>query len=390
MLNCHSNRLSSLDVSGLTKLTQLYCNHNKLPFSSLAKGLNIGTYTYKPQDSIFIARSVAGNITIDYSAEALINGQATNFVFYKNNEQVAANNTGLYTTTGVGDYYCKMTNSLFSGLTLTTARISILQGLTVSPSAINMRTASDTAIFTITSNTDWNVVSSEAWLTVSVASGSNNGNVTLTAIANPSNTARTATVTISGAGVAPQTVTVTQVGPALVLLVSSSTLNVNSNNSTATFTITSNTNWNVVSSEAWLTVSAASGSNNDIITLTATENPGITARTATVTISGTGVVSQTITVTQAANNATAVGELSYSGSCVYPNPVKDMINVRLATKDLPATICIFNMEGALLKLIKANTTITHIDMENYKAGTYVIKIIMPTQIMTKKILKLQE
>jgi Leucine-rich repeat (LRR) protein len=298
--NCESNQITDLNVSGLTSLQYLYCNHNKLPFSSLGKGLDVKVYAYNPQDSIFIARSVAGNITIDYSAEALINSQTTNFVFYKNNEQVEANNTGLYTTTGVGDYYCKMTNSLFSGLTLTTARISILQGLTVSPSAINMRTAPDTVTFTITSNTDWNVISSEAWLIVSAASGSNNG----------------------------------------------------------------------------------------AITLTATENSGPTARTATLTISGNGVASQTVTVTQAANNITAVGELSYSGSCVYPNPMTDKISVRLATEDLPAAICMYNMEGTLLKLIKANSTITPIDMENYEPGTYILKIIMPTQIMTKKILKL--
>ena len=62
--------------------------------------------------------------------------------------------------------------------------------------------------------------------------------------------------------------------------------------------------------------------------------------------------------------------------------------MRLATADLPATISIYNMEGKLLMLIKTTDPITEINMENYESGMYILKITMPAQIMTKKILKL--
>jgi hypothetical protein len=67
-----------------------------------------------------------------------------------------------------------------------------------------------------------------------------------------------------------------------------------------TFDIISNTAWTVVSSEAWCTVSAGSGSHNATLTLTAAANTEPAARTATLTVSATGVADQTIALTQKA------------------------------------------------------------------------------------------
>ena len=76
-------------------------------------------------------------------------------------------------------------------------------------------------------------------------------------------------------------------------------------NSTATFGITSNVTWNITNSEpTWLSLSNNSGSNNGTITLTAAANPLTSTRTATLVVSGSGVTSQTITVTQDAGSAT--------------------------------------------------------------------------------------
>jgi hypothetical protein len=66
--------------------------------------------------------------------------------------------------------------------------------------------------FEITSNTNWTVMSSEAWLKPDVAYGSGNSTITLTAQANPTVLARTATVTVAGNGVAAKTILVEQEG----------------------------------------------------------------------------------------------------------------------------------------------------------------------------------
>jgi len=86
--------------------------------------------------------------------------------------------------------------------------------LTVSPTTIAIgSTSGSTGTFDITSNTSWNVTNDASWLSVSPASGSNNGTVTVTATsANTDASPRTATVTVSGTDVSDKTVTVTQEG----------------------------------------------------------------------------------------------------------------------------------------------------------------------------------
>ena len=65
-----------------------------------------------------------------------------------------------------------------------------------------------------------------------------------------------------------------------------------------TFFVTSNINWLVSSNASWC-VPTASGSGNDTIFTTFTTNNSIVPRVATLTVSGTGVPSVTVTVTQA-------------------------------------------------------------------------------------------
>jgi hypothetical protein len=69
--------------------------------------------------------------------------------------------------------------------------------------------------------------------------------------------------------------------------------------SNTTIAINANVDWTLSSDQDWLVVSPISGNGNQIITLTAKASPLFTSRTAIVTISGSGVSSQTITVTQA-------------------------------------------------------------------------------------------
>jgi len=177
--------------------------------------------------------------------------------------------------------------------------------LAVSTTSLNVSAVGSTASFNVISNTSWVVSSNQSWLTVNPANSSGNSTVTVTAQANPTTSTRTATVTVSGSGVTSQTVIVTQAAGAATLLVSTNSLSVAATNgSTATFNITSNTSWSTTSSQSWLTVNPASGTNNSSVTVTAEVNTTIAARSATITVSGSGVTPLTVTVTQAAGEAT--------------------------------------------------------------------------------------
>jgi formylglycine-generating enzyme required for sulfatase activity len=67
---------------------------------------------------------------------------------------------------------------------------------------------------------------------------------------------------------------------------------------TQNVSVNSNSNWTASSNQSWCTVSPSSGSGNGSLAISGSQNTAITSRTAIITVSGTGGVSQTITVTQ--------------------------------------------------------------------------------------------
>ncbi len=93
----------------------------------------------------------------------------------------------------------------------------------------------------------------------------------------------------------------------LLLSLSQDTLSVaDTTGSTVTFDISSTTEWGIASDQSWLQISDTLGMDDGIISLTAQENPNITERTAVITVSGMGVASQTLVVTQAPKPALSV------------------------------------------------------------------------------------
>jgi hypothetical protein len=181
-----------------------------------------------------------------------------------------------------------------------TVTVTQIGALAVSASSFSLEASGNgVGAFVITSDTNWTVTSSQSWLTVSPASGSHNGMVAVTARQNKDTASRIATITIFENGDTTKTLTVTQSGARydVVLSKTSLTLAVETNN-TDSITIGSDTSWTVTSSQSWLTVSPASGLKNGIIYVTAQEKKDTSARTATITVSGTMSTPQIISVTQ--------------------------------------------------------------------------------------------
>ena len=187
--------------------------------------------------------------------------------------------------------------------------------LSLSTSSMSFSPSEEQKTFTISSNTNWEVSNNETWLTVSPASGSSDGTITVTAAKNASTSQRTATITVSGGDIT-RTISVTQAKISLSISAASMTLLASARQ--RTFTITSNVSWVVSSSETWLTVSPASGSNNGTVTITAAENTSI-ERTATITVKA-GDITQTINITQEGTFALTVSRtsISVSASGEYP------------------------------------------------------------------------
>lgn len=83
-----------------------------------------------------------------------------------------------------------------------------------------------------------------------------------------------------------------------VLTVTPSNQDVGAEAGTTTFDISSNTSWTVSDDADWLTLSSESGSNNNTLTATYTANIVVASRTATITITDSGMDSKTVTVIQ--------------------------------------------------------------------------------------------
>jgi hypothetical protein len=96
------------------------------------------------------------------------------------------------------------------------------ESLTVSLSALDFIAAGETLSIDVTANVNWTVSKDAAWISISPASGSNNGTINVTTAANTETSPRTGTVTITDGNII-QTVSITQAA-ADVLTVSSATL----------------------------------------------------------------------------------------------------------------------------------------------------------------------
>ena len=152
----------------------------------------------------------------------------------------------------------------------------------------------------------WKLVNKSDWMTLAPDSGIGSSNVVLKLKSFNSTSYRYTYIPIILDGVeAYENLAVIQYGIYNAFITPSRTsLSLNSkSNSSDTILVRSNTTWTASSNQAWLTLNPTSGTNNSILNLiTTSENTSATARIATVTLTGTGVTTQTITVSQAGSS----------------------------------------------------------------------------------------
>jgi hypothetical protein len=153
-------------------------------------------------------------------------------------------------------------------------------------------------------------------------------------------------------------------------------------NSTNTFSITSNLSWEISSDQSWLSPSITSGTGNSTITLTATENPENTSRTAIVTVSSAGGTAQTITVTQD-GGTTGLPKTENSRISVSPNPASTSLTIHGLYPNSTATI--YDLKGKML--ITREMTGNQMDISNLPKGIYTLRVTDKNGIVTKKVIK---
>ena len=176
--------------------------------------------------------------------------------------------------------------------------------LTLSAATGSAAAAAGSATVGVTANISWTAVSNAtSWCTVTPASGANNGTLNVAFTANTTTTSRSATITVSGSGLT-RTYVLTQTGNTPTLTLSAATGSVASTAGTTSVGVTANISWTAVSNAtSWCTVTPANGANNGTINVVYTANTTTTSRSATITVSGSGLT-RTYVLTQTGNTPT--------------------------------------------------------------------------------------
>jgi hypothetical protein len=192
--------------------------------------------------------------------------------------------------------------------------------ITLSTDSLQIGTAANSkATLQVSSDTLWSVSYDQPWITPDITtSPSNNATITFTTTANISITPRIVHVTIHSDNALAQMVTINQPGDT-ILSVSTNAITLQD---TAKFEVQSNTTWSISSDQNWVSVISSNTINGDsLITVIASINPTVTARTANITITAPGAASQIITLTQQPGAVIlTVSETNFSVDAIASTP----------------------------------------------------------------------
>lgn len=164
--------------------------------------------------------------------------------------------------------------------------------ISVSPVARLVSAKSGTTSFTVSSTVGWSVSDDASWLTATKTSGTN---ISVGYSANASTSSRTASITVSGTGGLTETVTVKQEGATVFLAVSPDSRSLDPESGSTVFYVTSNVGWSVSDDASWLTATKTNGST---ISVSYSANNSTIDRTANITVTGTGGITETVRLYQ--------------------------------------------------------------------------------------------
>ena len=164
------------------------------------------------------------------------------------------------------------------------------------------------------------------------------------------------------------------------------------NGNTFSFDLLNNVDWSAISDQSWLNLSflnlkgkssqnTISGNGDAKITFTATGNSTGAKRNSNVIVSGAGVPSKTIIVSQ--TGALKTGESKISLITLYPNPTSDYLNIK-SDKNIKK-VELFDMSGKLVLSSKLENQ--KISVGKFPKGIYVVKIYTDTEVLSSKFIK---
>ena len=151
----------------------------------------------------------------------------------------------------------------------------------VKTTVLNFGNEQSTQSVSILTDGTWQATTNANWITLNPNTASGNSTLSITATENGSETERNGEVSIT-MGDATTTVAVVQEGK--YFIIDNSALDFTSKGGTLNLSLSSNTTWTsrIDGDVSWLTVSPTSGKGNSTVSISATDNPSMTDRSAKV------------------------------------------------------------------------------------------------------------
>lgn len=181
------------------------------------------------------------------------------------------------------------------------------------PATVELSADGSSGTITFTANRDWTASASDSWVRISPASGAASDKpVTVSVSCDPNTTYedRTSTVVIKAEGLT-QSVTVKQ--PAnlgLIVPAGSASVELPADAKTFEIEVQANVQYTVAISADWVKQTGTKALTSNKLSFSAEENPTYDERSATITLSGSGL-SQSVTVKQAAKAGLEVEKTEY-------------------------------------------------------------------------------
>ena len=186
-----------------------------------------------------------------------------------------------------------------SGLSIDVAITVSQAGKTfdVNTTILNFEDKQETQTVEILTDGTWNARTDDMWITLSPMSASGNSTLSVTVAENPNDSERTGQVIVS-MGDKSSTISVVQKGK--YFTVSNSLLSYTSKGGSLNIAVTTNDTWTaqIENNPTWLQLSSSSGSGNIDVKVTASDNPSVNSRSATIVFQTTHNQSVRVMVTQ--------------------------------------------------------------------------------------------
>ncbi|MBO7587420.1 MAG: T9SS type A sorting domain-containing protein, partial [Bacteroidales bacterium] len=91
--------------------------------------------------------------------------------------------------------------------------------------------------------------------------------------------------------------------------------------------------------------------------------------------------SATITLT-----TTGINDYELNNVVVYPNPTTGMIQIQNSESRIE-NVEVYDAYGKMLNVVNVNDNTTAVDLSNYAAGTYFVRVMTDKGVVTKRVVK---